>query len=275
MLRNPCSATFACPVWLCSSGQSGSKCEPAPSTCRHSSRGVSSPAGRWSWTSRSSSRQATRCTRPRTSRSRRPIAGQPTSGYSKPRPEARELTTIAWSWAALLELDLTPEDVFHGTAYKGGDSSNIIDCARRGIYIGFPLLQTWEMAFDEPECTLTAGEAIPAHGQMAPHRRINNAEILRPTRSNPLVGEGGAFAISARQWRAAASAIDRRFPLLSPPEKIYFSTMSPKRATNCSRSRTNVSMVLVSVFYRRIKIALGITVNNAINPRKMISDSGL
>jgi hypothetical protein len=56
-----------------------------------------------------------------------------------------EMTTIAWSWAALLELDLTPEDVFHGTAYKNGDSSNIIACARRGIYIGFPLLQTWKM----------------------------------------------------------------------------------------------------------------------------------
>lgn len=60
-----------------------------------------------------------------------------------------ELTTIAWSWAALLELDIAAEDIFHGTAYKRGDSPTIIDCARRGIYIGFPLLQAWEMAFDE------------------------------------------------------------------------------------------------------------------------------
>jgi hypothetical protein len=57
------------------------------------------------------------------------------------------LTTIAWSWAALL--GLAPEDVFHGEAYKRGDSDMIIDNARRGIYIGFPLLQVWEMAFDE------------------------------------------------------------------------------------------------------------------------------
>ena len=60
-----------------------------------------------------------------------------------------ELTTIAWSWAALLKLELAPEDVFHGTAYKRSDSDTIIDCARRGIYIGFPLLQAWGMAFDE------------------------------------------------------------------------------------------------------------------------------
>ena len=72
-----------------------------------------------------------------------------------------EMTTISWSWAALLELDLQPEDVFHGTAYKGGDSSTIIDCARRGIYIGFPLLQAWEMAFDEQNARLRGVKPFP------------------------------------------------------------------------------------------------------------------
>lgn len=71
------------------------------------------------------------------------------------------MTTIAWSWAALLEIDLTPEDVFHASAYKGGDSSNIIDCARRRIYIGFPLLQAWEMAFDEPNARLRGVKPFP------------------------------------------------------------------------------------------------------------------
>jgi len=51
-----------------------------------------------------------------------------------------ELTTISWCWAALLELEIQPEDVFHDTAYKRGDSATIIDCARRWIYIGFQLL---------------------------------------------------------------------------------------------------------------------------------------
>lgn len=72
-----------------------------------------------------------------------------------------ELTTISWSWAALLELDVQPEDVFHGTAYKRGDSEMIIDCARRGIFIGFPLLQAWEMAFDERNALLRSVKPFP------------------------------------------------------------------------------------------------------------------
>jgi hypothetical protein len=75
--------------------------------------------------------------------------------------KGEELTTIAWSWAALLELDIQPEDIFHGTAYKRGDSTMIIDCARRGIYIGFPLLQAWEMAFDEQNARLRGVEPFP------------------------------------------------------------------------------------------------------------------
>jgi len=72
-----------------------------------------------------------------------------------------ELTAISWCWAALLELDVQPEDIFHPTAYKRGDSAMIIDCARRGIYIGFPLLQTWEMAFDERNALLRGVKPFP------------------------------------------------------------------------------------------------------------------
>ena len=71
------------------------------------------------------------------------------------------MTTISWCWAALLELDIQPEDIFHGTAYKRGDSATIIDCARRGIYIGFPLLQTWRMAFDAPNALLRGVQPFP------------------------------------------------------------------------------------------------------------------
>jgi hypothetical protein len=70
-------------------------------------------------------------------------------GLLKGADKGEELTTISWSWAALLELELTPEEVFHGEAYKRGDSDMIIDNARRGIYFGFPLLQAWGMALDE------------------------------------------------------------------------------------------------------------------------------
>jgi hypothetical protein len=72
-----------------------------------------------------------------------------------------ELTAIAWCWAALLELEMEPEDIFHPTAYKGGDSPMIIDHARRGIYIGFPLLQVWEMAFDEKNARLRGVDSFP------------------------------------------------------------------------------------------------------------------
>lgn len=82
-------------------------------------------------------------------------------GYLKSATGGEELTTISWSWAALLELDLQPEDVFHGTAYKRNDSEMIIDSARRGIYIGFPLLQVWEMAFDERNALLRGVKPFP------------------------------------------------------------------------------------------------------------------
>ena len=72
-----------------------------------------------------------------------------------------EITTIAWCWAALLELNLEPEDVFHDTAYKNGDSTMIIDNARRGIYIGFPLLQAWRMAFDERNAVVRGVKPYP------------------------------------------------------------------------------------------------------------------
>ena len=72
-----------------------------------------------------------------------------------------ELTAIAWCWAALLRLELAPEDVFHDTAYKRGDSSTIIEPYRRGIYIGFPLLQVWEMAFDPKNAAMRGVDAFP------------------------------------------------------------------------------------------------------------------
>ena len=73
-----------------------------------------------------------------------------------------EITAVAWCWAALLELKIEPEDIFHPTAYKSGvDSSTIIDYARRGVYIGFPLLQAWGMAFDEKNALVKGVKPFP------------------------------------------------------------------------------------------------------------------
>jgi len=82
-------------------------------------------------------------------------------GFIEDADNGEEITTISWCWAALLELNLKPEDIFHPTAYKGGDSTMIIDNARRGIYLGFPLLQAWGMAFDEKNALLRGVKPFP------------------------------------------------------------------------------------------------------------------
>ncbi len=82
-------------------------------------------------------------------------------GFIEAATGGEELTAISWCWAALLELDIEPEDIFHDTAYKRGDSAMIIDNARRGIFIGFPLLQAWEMAFDERNALLRGVKPFP------------------------------------------------------------------------------------------------------------------
>ena len=75
--------------------------------------------------------------------------------------DGEEITTIAWCWAALRELEIEPEEIFHPTAYKRGDSPSIIEAGRQGIYIGFPLLQYWELAFDEKNAALRGVKPFP------------------------------------------------------------------------------------------------------------------
>jgi hypothetical protein len=72
-----------------------------------------------------------------------------------------ELAAIAWCWAALKVIGLAPEEVFHSTAYPRGDSSAIIDAEKRGVYIGFPLLQVWGMAYDPEHARELGVEPFP------------------------------------------------------------------------------------------------------------------
>ena len=51
-----------------------------------------------------------------------------------------EMATLAWSWAALQYLKLSPEVVFHPNGYKG-DSQWLIDTFSSGGDLGVPLLQ--------------------------------------------------------------------------------------------------------------------------------------
>lgn len=50
-----------------------------------------------------------------------------------------EMAAIAWSWAAMLHLNISPEVVFHERGYKG-DAENIITNFSEGRYFGVPLL---------------------------------------------------------------------------------------------------------------------------------------
>lgn len=59
-----------------------------------------------------------------------------------------ELMSLAWSYAACLKLQLAPEVVFHADGYKG-DGAHLIRNFEDGIYIGLPMLQYQQMAYDE------------------------------------------------------------------------------------------------------------------------------
>jgi hypothetical protein len=57
-----------------------------------------------------------------------------------------ELTTIAWSYAAVRHLGVDPALVFHA-AFKGGGAA-IIENFNAGRYFGVPLLQLYGMSFE-------------------------------------------------------------------------------------------------------------------------------
>lgn len=62
--------------------------------------------------------------------------------------QGAELMTLAWSYAATLYLKIPASVVFHEHGYKG-DAKHLIDNFEQGIFIGLPMLQYQEMAYDE------------------------------------------------------------------------------------------------------------------------------
>jgi len=73
---------------------------------------------------------------------------------------ADEMTSIAWSYAALCHLALDPAVVFHDNGYKGGASS-IIENFTAGRYFGVPLLQFYGMAVEPSRAAETGVEPYP------------------------------------------------------------------------------------------------------------------
>jgi len=117
-------------------------------------------AARWSWTRTSSSLRAT-CARGGAHCARPPERRTSDFAFLNDADGGEEIATIAWCWAAIFKLGLQPEDVFHGTAYPRGDSPTVINAGKSGNFIGFPLLQVWGMAYDEPKRRLRDVDPFP------------------------------------------------------------------------------------------------------------------
>jgi len=60
---------------------------------------------------------------------------------------AEEMMAIAWSYAAVVHLQLDPAVVFHPAGYRGG-SAALIENFQQGRYIGVPVLQWLGMTYD-------------------------------------------------------------------------------------------------------------------------------
>jgi hypothetical protein len=71
-----------------------------------------------------------------------------------------ELTSIAWSYAALRHLGLDPAIVFHDRGYKGGAAS-LIENFTAGNYFGVPLLQCYGMAVEPRRAAAIGVEPYP------------------------------------------------------------------------------------------------------------------
>lgn len=71
-----------------------------------------------------------------------------------------EMAALAWSWAALVYLNLPPEVVFHPNGYKG-QSDWLIDTFNSGGNIGVPLLQWMGLTAEPSKAEKLGWKAFP------------------------------------------------------------------------------------------------------------------
>ncbi len=57
---------------------------------------------------------------------------------------ANEMAVLAWTYAACLEIGISPAIVFHPDGYKG-DADNLLSNFEQGRYLGVPILQWYGM----------------------------------------------------------------------------------------------------------------------------------
>lgn len=76
--------------------------------------------------------------------------------------DGAEIAAIAWSWAALVHLDLDPTVVFHNAGYRGS-SQNLIQIYQEGRLYGQSLLTYYGMTeFAMPGCEPIGEVVFPA-----------------------------------------------------------------------------------------------------------------
>jgi hypothetical protein len=73
---------------------------------------------------------------------------------------AEEMTSIAWSYAALRHLALDPAVVFHDDGYKG-EAASLIENFTAGRYFGVPMLQFYGMAVEPRRAAAVGDEPYP------------------------------------------------------------------------------------------------------------------
>ena len=71
-----------------------------------------------------------------------------------------EMMAIAWSYAACIHLGISADIVFHENGYKGG-AATLKAAFEQGSYIGLPMLQYHEMAYDSKNAVLFNAEPFP------------------------------------------------------------------------------------------------------------------
>lgn len=91
----------------------------------------------------------------------RKLAGNNVSdNKNKDMAQAEEMMAIAWSYAALVHLQLSPEVVFHPAGYRGA-SEWYISQFTGGNYIGLPMLQWIGLCHDEKNAKENNTEPFP------------------------------------------------------------------------------------------------------------------
>lgn len=94
------------------------------------------------------------------------LAVKPASARRRAAPDlgpdpAEEMTAIAWSYAAALHLQISPEMVFHAEGYRGG-SAALLENFGQGRYLAVPMLQWLGMTLDEPRARASGLAPYPS-----------------------------------------------------------------------------------------------------------------